>query len=117
MLNKVNDGKTIKVTMTEDIDAGGVMLVGGVPGVAIADIPSAGVGVLDMEGGVYRFTMTSGLAAAKAQGATVYMPSGKTVSKDGSDLTFTSAAGVTVVGYLNKAAASGATEIDVRLVR
>lgn len=116
MLNKVNDGKTIEVTMTEDIAAGGVMVINGKPGIAIADIPSAGKGILDMEGGVYRFTLANALAADKAQGAPVYLPSGATVSEDGSDLTLTSAAGVTEIGCLNKPAPSGAKEIDVRLI-
>lgn len=115
MLNKVSDGKTVLYTAAADIDAGGLVYVQGKVGIAQSDIPSGAKGVLDMEGGVYRFPIIN--AGAVTFGAPVYLPPGATESKDGSDLTVTNASGATLIGYNNKAVGTGGcTSLDVRLI-
>jgi len=115
MLNKVKDGKTLTWTATEAVGAGGLVSYCGKIGIAQAAIASGADGVLDLEGGVYNFPITA--AGAVTKGAPVYLPSGKTVSSNGSDLTLTSAAGVTLVGYnLTAVGTGGGTSLDVILV-
>jgi predicted RecA/RadA family phage recombinase len=115
MVNKVKDGKTLTWTATEAVGAGGLVSYCGKIGIAQAAIASGADGVLDLEGGVYNFPITA--AGAVTKGAPVYLPSGKTVSSNGSDLTVTSAAGATIIGYnLTAVGTGGGTSLDVILV-
>ena len=120
MVNKVKDGKTLTWTATEAVGAGGLVSYCGKIGIAQAAIAQGAIasgadGVLDLEGGVYTFPITA--AGAVTKGAPVYLASGKTVSSNGSDLTVTSAAGVTPIGYsLTAVGTGGGTSLDVILV-
>ena len=115
MVNKVKDGKTLTWTATEAVGAGGLVSYCGKIGIAQAAIASGADGVLDLEGGVYTFPITA--AGAVTKGAPVYLASGKTVSSNVSDLTVTSAAGVTTIGYsLTAVGTGGGTSLDVILV-
>lgn len=115
MVNKVKDGKTLTWTASEAVGAGGLVSYCGKIGIAQADIASGADGLLDIAGGVYNFPITA--AGAVTKGAPVYLASGKTVSSNGSDLTVTSAAGVTTIGYsLTAVGTGGGTSLDVILV-
>jgi predicted RecA/RadA family phage recombinase len=115
MLNKINDGKTLTWTATEDVSSGGIVSIHGKIAVAQGGIASGADGILDLTGGAFRFPITA--AGAVTAGSPVYLASGKTVSKNGSDLTLTSAAGVTLVGYnLTAVGTGGGTSLDVILV-
>ena len=115
MVNKVKDGKTLTWTATEAVGAGGLVSYCGKIGIAQAAIASGADGVLDLEGGVYTFPITA--AGAVTKGAPVYLPSGKTVSSNGSDLTVTNGTGATIIGYsLTAVGTGGGTSLDVILV-
>lgn len=115
MKNKIADGRTAKYTATADLAAGGIALLFGRPGIAIKPIAQGTEGVLDMTGGVYGFTLTSGVSGGKDKGAKVYLPSGVTES-NGSNLDFTSGAGKTRIGHLEEAVLDGGRNIKVRLL-
>lgn len=115
MKNKIADGRTAKYTATADLAAGGIALLFGRPGIAIKPIAQGTEGVLDMEGGVYKFTLSAGVSGGKAKGAEVYLPSGVTES-DGSNLDLTSGAGKTMIGHLEEAIAENGVIAKVRLL-
>ncbi len=115
MKNKIADGRTAKYTATADLAAGGIALLFGRPGIAIKPIAKGTEGVLDMEGGVYKFTLSAGVSGGKAKGAEVYLPSGVTES-DGSNLDLTSGAGKTMIGHLEEAIAENGVIAKVRLL-
>ena len=115
MKNKIADGRTAKYTATADLAAGSIVLLYDRVGIAISPIALGAEGVLDMTGGVYGFTLTSGVSGGKDKGAKVYLPNGVTES-NGSNLDFTSGAGKTLIGHLEEAVLDGGRNIKVRLL-
>lgn len=114
MKNKIADGKTGRHTATATLPAGALVLHGDKVGVLVAPLANGETGVVDLEGGVYRFPNT--VSGDKNKGVAVYLPTAKIATgTDGSDLTFTDAGTDVQVGTLEEKALNGATSIVVRL--
>lgn len=111
MKNKVSDGLTIKQTATAEVKSGAVAVIGGHTGVAVNPAASGEEVILDIRRGVYEIPVA--VAANAAQGANVYLASGKTYGAASGDFTLTSGSGVTKIGTLYEGAASGATSVKV----
>ena len=114
MKTENKDGKTLRYTNAGEtaITAGSIVYVCGRMGIAKAAIPAGATGIIDMTGGVFKFSPT--VSGNKAQGVAVYLPEGKS-SDDGTGLLFTAGADTKLAGHLDEAADSGAEEVSVRL--
>ena len=114
MKTENKDGKTLRYTNAGQtaITAGSIVYVCGRMGIAKAAIAAGATGIIDMTGGVFKFSPT--VSENKAQGVAVYLPEGA-ASDDGTGLLFTAGTDTKLAGYLDEAAASGAEEVSVRL--
>jgi len=114
MKTENKDGKTLRYTNAGEtaITAGSIVYVCGRMGIAKAAIAAGATGIIDMTGGVFKFSPT--VSENKAQGVAVYLPEGA-ASDDGTGLLFTAGTDTKLAGYLDEAAASGAEEVSVRL--
>lgn len=105
MKNFVQKGCTIEVVAGADYDAGDIVVVGTIAGVAAGKTVSGDVAVVNLEG-VY--TLPKVASGAIAQGAKCY--------HTGGEITGTASSNV-FVGYAHSAAADGDTTINVLLAR
>lgn len=74
MKTENKDGKTLRYTNTGEtaITAGSIVYVCGRMGIAKSAIPAGATGIIDMTGGVFKFSPT--VSGNKAQGVAVYLP-------------------------------------------
>jgi len=114
MKTENKDGKTLRYTNAGEnaITAGSIVYVCGRMGIAKAAIAAGATGIIDMTGGVFKFSPT--VSGNKAQGVAVYLPEGA-ASDDGTGLLFTAGTDTKLAGHLDEAALSGAEEVSVRL--
>ena len=114
MKTENKDGKTLRYTNAGEtaITAGSIVYVCGRMGIAKAAIAAGATGIIDMTGGVFKFSPT--VSGNKAQGVAVYLPEGAS-SDDGTGLLFTAGADTKLAGHLDEAADDGAEEVSVRL--
>ncbi len=114
MKTENKDGKTLRYTNAGQtaITAGSIVYVCGRMGIAKTDIAAGATGIIDMTGGVFKFSPT--VSGNKAQGAAVYLPEGAS-SDDGTGLLFTAGSDTKLAGHLDEAALDGAEEVSVRL--
>lgn len=114
MKTENKDGKTIRYTNAGQtaITAGSIVYVCGRMGIAKTAIAAGATGIIDMTGGVFKFSPT--VSGNKAQGAAVYLPEGAS-SDDGTGLLFTVGSDTKLAGHLDEAALNGAEEVSVRL--
>ena len=114
MKTENKDGKTLRYTNTGEttITAGSIVYVCGRMGIAKAAIAAGATGIIDMTGGVFKFSPT--VSGNKAQGVAVYLPEGAS-SDDGTGLLFTAGTDTKLAGHLDEAADDGAEEVSVRL--
>lgn len=114
MKTENKDGKTLRYTNAGQnaITAGSIVYVCGRMGIAKTAIAAGATGIIDMTGGVFKFSPT--VSGNKAQGVAVYLPEGAS-SDDGTGLLFTAGTDTKLAGHLDEAALDGAEEVSVRL--
>lgn len=114
MKTENKDGKTLRYTNAGQtaITAGSIVYVCGRMGIAKTAIAAGATGIIDMTGGVFKFSPT--VSGNKAQGSAVYLPEGAS-SDDGTGLLFTAGSDTKLAGHLDEAALDGAEEVSVRL--
>tara|TARA_B100000989_G_scaffold192970_1_gene145586 strand:- start:762 stop:1094 length:333 start_codon:yes stop_codon:yes gene_type:complete len=104
--NFVQSGAVLDYTASgADVKSGDVVIIGTLGGVALTDIKDGDTGAVQVEG---VFTVPKKTGVTIANGAKVYWVSGDSAVG-------TTASGNTLIGTAVQGAASGATEINVKL--
>ena len=108
MKNYVQEGDYIEITASADIDAGELVQVGSLHGVAVTDIANGANGIIHLEGVYTLPKLTAAAGDACTAGGPVYY--------DASGVSGTDASGTRLlVGHSLVAANQAATTVAVRL--
>lgn len=112
MRNHIQPGRVLDVTAPANVDAGELVIVGAIVGVAAGDAQATESVSIHTEG---VFALDKVPAVVFTQGETVYVPAAGGPVTDNSDADSNSG-GTVKVGYATEAAGAGAATVNVRLV-